>query len=132
MAWCLTSCLCKSSITKSSAAPAFFLQDLNDGKCLSGTAFVRCSVDTLWSVVGKPGSYQLHKKAIEPTDDELCLDRAVCHEDESDVRTFNCGHCGAKSWNILGDSQTGMRMAVLNAVTFSVVCWTCRLCTYSR
>ncbi len=105
----LKSYLCNpKSITKSVGPPVFFLQDTSDGKCISGGAFVRCSVDTLWSVVGKPGSYQLHKKMIESTDDELCLDREVCHEDESDVRVFSCNHCGAKSWNILGDSQTGL------------------------
>jgi hypothetical protein len=106
---CLLNSFLSKSVTKSVSPPVFFLQDLNDGKCISGGTFVRCTVDTLWTVVGKPGSYQLHKKAIEESvvDEELCLDRQICHEDESDVRTFSCSHCGAKSWNILGDSQTG-------------------------
>mgnify|MGYP001227777486 CR=1 FL=1 len=64
-----------SGVTKSTGPPAFFLQDPNDGQCLSGPAFKRCAIDTLWYVTGRPGSYQLHHRKVEEVDDELCLDK---------------------------------------------------------
>lgn len=41
--------------TKSSPPP-FFLQDPTDSLCLAGEEFKRCSIDTLFYVVGSPGS----------------------------------------------------------------------------
>lgn len=37
--------------------PPFFLQDPKDSLCLSGDDFRRCSIDTLFYVVGSPGMY---------------------------------------------------------------------------
>lgn len=36
--------------------PPFFLQDPTDNLCLSGEEFKRCSIETLWYVVGSPGT----------------------------------------------------------------------------
>jgi hypothetical protein len=33
--------------------------------------------------------------------------RKNCKADTSELRLASCGHCGAKSWNILGDSDAG-------------------------
>ena len=98
-----------SAVSKSTGPPAFFLQDPNDGLCLSGGKYKRCAIDTLWYVTGKPGSYQIHHRPIDGDDPHAtdCLDRAQCHLDESDVTFSSCSHCGAKKWNILGDPQTG-------------------------
>jgi hypothetical protein len=38
------------------AAPPFFLQDPTDSLCLAGEEFKRCSIDTLFYVVGSPGT----------------------------------------------------------------------------
>ena len=35
--------------------PPFFLQDSTDSLCLAGEEFKRCSIDTLFYVVGAPG-----------------------------------------------------------------------------
>ena len=61
-------------------------------------------------MTGKPGSYSIHKRLVEETDDEVCLDRKDCHLDESEVTLANCNHCGAKKWNILGDAETGFAL----------------------
>ena len=42
--------------TKSSP-PSFFLIDTSDQLCLAGETFKRCSIDTLFYVVGSPGMY---------------------------------------------------------------------------
>jgi hypothetical protein len=103
-----------SAVSKSSGPPAFFLQDSNDGLCLGGGKYKRCSIDTLWYVTGKPGSYQIHHRPIDVDDPHAtdCLDRTQCHLDESDVAFASCSHCGAKKWNILGDPQTGLMLMV--------------------
>lgn len=97
----------QKAVSKSSGPPAFFLQDPNDGLCLAGDKYKRCAIDTLWYVVGKPGAYQIHHRKIDETEDDVCLDKTHCHLDESETRLSNCQHCGAKKWNILGDSDTG-------------------------
>eukprot|EP01041_Mallomonas_annulata_P003068 gene3068-6016_t len=97
----------QKAVSKSSGPPAFFLQDAIDGQCLAGEKYKRCAIDTLWYVTGKPGTYQIHKRKIDETEDDVCLDKMHCHLDESETRVSNCQHCGAKKWNILGDSDTG-------------------------
>jgi len=37
----------------------------------------------------------------------MTLDRKNCNAATSEVRLSACTHCGAKNWNILGDSETG-------------------------
>lgn len=102
-----------SSLKKSHGPPTFFLRDEGneDGLCLSGKEFKRCGLDTLWFVTGKAGKYSLHKRPsgedFEEEEEDVCLAKARCHADESAVKVGSCGHCGAKGWNILGDSETG-------------------------
>jgi hypothetical protein len=43
------------------APPPFFLQDPKDSQCLGGEDFRRCSIDTLWYVVGAPGESALRE-----------------------------------------------------------------------
>jgi hypothetical protein len=64
-----------SRVAKSTGKPSFFLQDPADGSCLAGGEFKRCAIDTLWYVQGKPGHYQIHRRPVEETDEELCLDK---------------------------------------------------------
>lgn len=96
----------QSAVSKSSGPPAFFLQDPTDGKCLSGNTFRRCALNTLWYVVGKPGHYQIRRRADED-EDNVCLSKSECHLDETEVELMNCQHCGSKKWNIIGDVDTG-------------------------
>ena len=114
----LTTLLAVSSgyaVSKSSGPAVFFLQDPSDGKCLAGDSYRRCGLDTLWYVTGKPGSYQVHHRLMDDEDDHdpVCVSKAQCHLDESDVQLMNCNHCGTKKWNIVGDVETGKTPTVL-------------------
>ena len=61
------------------------------------------------------GKYQIHKRpidddaAVDP--DGTCITKTSCAEKDLkkilDVKLAKCTHCGAKNWNILGDSETG-------------------------
>ena len=44
-----------AAATDEAAPPPFFLQDPSDNLCLAGETFKRCSIETLWYVVGSPG-----------------------------------------------------------------------------
>lgn len=106
-------------VTKAQGPPPFFLQDSSDSLCLAGEDFRRCSIDTLFFVVGSPGSYQIHKRPSDENDvdpDGTCLSKKSCDKidpakkDDApaiDVKLAKCTHCGAKAWNIHGDSNTG-------------------------
>lgn len=109
------------STSDAAAPPIFFLQDPTDGLCLSGEEFKRCSIDTLFYVVGTPGKYQVHKRPttsttgasdqVEEEGDGICLTKKSCGEKENEkpqeLKLGKCTHCGAKAWNILGESSTG-------------------------
>ena len=94
-------------VSKSQGPPSFFLQDPTDGLCLGGSTFKRCSINTLWFVTGKPGSYNIHHRPVDEDDDDECFDKAQCHKEESAVKLADCNHCGAKKWNIVGDNESG-------------------------
>jgi hypothetical protein len=104
----------QKALSKTSGPPPFFLQDPTDGQCLCGSTYKRCSLNTLWYVVGKPGSYQIHHRLVEDEEDETCLSKLQCHLESSNASLLNCNHCGAKKWNIVGDSETGKAVDVFN------------------
>jgi hypothetical protein len=103
----------QKSLTKSVGPPSFFLQDTNDGLCLAGNSYKRCGVDTLWYVTGKPGSYLIHRKVLDDDEIDQCLVKSNCHTDASEINIASCTHCGAKKWNILGDSDTGLYVFII-------------------
>ncbi len=39
--------------------PSFFLQDPSDSLCLHGEEFKRCSIETLFYVIGSPGTNKM-------------------------------------------------------------------------
>jgi ankyrin repeat protein len=117
-------------VAKAQGPPPFFLQDSSDSLCFAGEDFRRCSVDTLFFVVGSPGSYRIHKRPQDGADvdpDGTCVSKRSCDRIDPaaaaaaggdaadaaasaaavDVKLAKCTHCGAKSWNIHGDSSTG-------------------------
>lgn len=111
--------------TTDDGPPPFFLQDPADSLCLAGEEFKRCSIDTLWYVVGSPGSYQIHKRSSsssssastdEKDADGLCMAKKSCKEADATkidaLKVTKCSHCGAKDWNILGDAETGYVLTV--------------------
>jgi len=89
--------------------PPFFLQDSSDGMCLGGEEFKRCAIDTLFYVVGSPGTYQIHKRPTPGAPDlQNCLARKTCNDAKTEPALLTtCTHCGAKKWNILGDATQG-------------------------
>jgi hypothetical protein len=46
--------------------PPFFLIDSSDQLCLAGEEFKRCSIDTLFFVVGSPGKFLNSLRKIQP------------------------------------------------------------------
>ena len=100
---------------KNSDPPVFILQDVADGKCLSGATFKRCALDTLWFVSGKPGSYQIKRKNTGNSldDESYCLSKEVCDQDNSTVGVFPCDYCAKHKWNVLGEAQTGIVSLIL-------------------
>jgi hypothetical protein len=46
------------------APPAFFVQDPTDSLCLAGEEFKRCSIDTLFYVLGEPGAFAQNENAV--------------------------------------------------------------------
>ncbi|GKY92051.1 hypothetical protein MPSEU_000176600 [Mayamaea pseudoterrestris] len=99
--------------TKTATPPPFFIQDPTDSLCLAGDEFKRCSIDTLFYVLGEPGKFRIHKRTLDGVVDELddgtCIAKKDCKSkaQNDEVRLLKCSHCGAKSWNILGDANTG-------------------------
>ena len=90
-AWQLVQSKPADTDTKTAAAaagpPSFFLQDPSDSLCLAGETFKRCSIDTLFYVVGNPGSYQIHKRptpddqlSADNDDNALCIAKKSCKD----------------------------------------------------
>ena len=50
-----TSVAADNDSSKKANGPPFFLIDTSDQLCLGGEEFKRCSIDTLFFVVGSPG-----------------------------------------------------------------------------
>jgi len=103
-----------TGVKKAQGPPPFFLQDPSDSLCLAGDEFTRCSIDTLFYVVGSPGNYQIHKRPVEDSDEDeegTCITKPSCAEKDNekiqDAKLAQCSHCGAKNWNILGDTDSG-------------------------
>eukprot|EP00980_Cylindrotheca_fusiformis_P028070 scaffold22577_cov122-Cylindrotheca_fusiformis.AAC.49 len=100
---------------ESKSPPAFFLIDGSDQLCLAGEEFKRCSIDSLFYVVGSPGTYEIHKRppdgVVDEEEDGTCIAVKSCKESElakpMEARLAKCSHCGAKNWNIVGDPDTG-------------------------
>lgn len=82
---------------------------------MGGEEYRRCSIDTLFFVSGSPGTYQIHKRPHDDDavddDDGTCLGMKSCGEKDAgkvmDAKLVRCSHQCAKSWNILGDAETG-------------------------
>lgn len=104
-----------STTTAAATPPPFFLQDATDSLCLAGENFKRCSIETLWYVVGAPGSYTIHQRPVNPDevdeedDDGMCLSRKSCKDSDTDgdTKVTKCSHACAKGWNIIGDDDSG-------------------------
>ena len=52
---------------------------------------------TVFTIAGAPGTYSLHIVGASG----LCIDREHCHSATSNLRHYDCDHCGARHWNIV-------------------------------
>ena len=63
--FCATATLALAeSDSKKASGPPFFLIDTSDQLCLGGEEFKRCSIDTLFFVVGSPGKPSYFSKRL--------------------------------------------------------------------
>ena len=63
--FCATATLALAeSDSKKASGPPFFLIDTSDQLCLGGEEFKRCSIDTLFFVVGSPGKHSFFETAF--------------------------------------------------------------------
>jgi hypothetical protein len=86
LSWTSLVAAAKSKSDSTNKPPPFFLQDQGDNLCLAGSEFKRCSIDTLFYVVGSPGTYQIHHYVAsdEPESDPQCLAKKTCSDDPTD------------------------------------------------
>ena len=73
--------------------PPFFLIDSSDQLCLAGEEFKRCSINTLFSVVGSPGKFVIIRKLLG-VDGELSPLAGKKHQ-----RPSNCKLHSSRYWN---------------------------------
>lgn len=74
----------------------FLLKSVKHGDCVAGAYFNNCDSAPTFFTTGIPGYYRIH----DYQDSKNCLDREHCHFSTSNVRLFDCGHCGAIHWSI--------------------------------
>ena len=67
----------------------FQLKSAKHGDCVTGAVFANCS--------SAPTFYACQRTTRFTT---KCLDRKHCHFSTSNVRIFDCSHCGAIHWSI--------------------------------
>jgi len=69
---------------------------------------IRCGINAIWYVTGKAGSYQIHARGQDSSEQiDTCLSTSVCNTINSTVASGSCRSCGAKDWNIVGDTELG-------------------------
>ncbi|XP_071824369.1 uncharacterized protein [Apostichopus japonicus] len=76
---------------------SLLLKTVTYGDCLSNGVFTDCESASRFMVFGLPYNYQF-RNVITGT----CLDREHCHFSTSNIRLFDCTHCGAIHWSIDG------------------------------
>jgi hypothetical protein len=59
------------------APPAFFVQDPTDSLCLAGEEFKRCSIDTLFYVLGEPGAFTAFGRSDPQSENVMFCDNAL-------------------------------------------------------
>lgn len=74
----------------------FLLKSKRHGDCVAGDNFTNCDIAPTFYTTGLSGNYNIHT-SLAP---EKCLDRVDCHSSTSNVRLYNCTHCGAIHWSI--------------------------------
>ena len=76
----------------------FQLKSTRYGDCLAGDRFMNCATAPSFYTTGLPGYLSIHIYG----DPSSCIDREHCHSSTSNIRYYNCSHCGAIHWTING------------------------------
>lgn len=81
----------------------FQLKSKRHGDCVAGGKFTNCDVAPTFYTTDLPGNYKI-RSSLAP---DLCLDRERCNSSTSNVRLYNCTHCGALHWSINSKKMVG-------------------------
>ena len=74
----------------------FQLKSMKHGDCLAGDRFLNCATSPTFYTTGLPGYLSIHIY----DDPSNCIDREHCHSSTSNIRYYDCTHCGAIHWMI--------------------------------
>lgn len=81
----------------------FLLKSKRHGDCVAGDKFANCDTAPTFYTTDLPENYKIHSSLAS----DLCLDREHCHSSTSNVRLYNCTHCGAIHWSIASTNKVG-------------------------
>ena len=89
----------------------FQLKSVRYGDCFAGDKFMNCASAPTFYTTGLPGYLSIH---IDKDPDNRCIDREHCHSDTSNIRLYDCSHCGAIHWtlNIPSVTEDGLNNCV--------------------
>ena len=74
----------------------FQLKSVKYGDCLAGDRFLNCATAPTFYTTGVPGYLSIHIY----NNPSSCIDREHCHSSTSNIRYYDCNHCGAIHWTI--------------------------------
>eukprot|EP00605_Chrysophyceae_sp_TOSAG23-4_P001634 GSChrysophyteH1.ASY1.ANO1.1794.1 assembled CDS len=84
-----------------------FLIDPDDGLCIAGARYKRCSFKTQWFLSGKQSAYKIHHRPADDEDDQYaCLEKTRCGQAKSAAALGSCDSCGAQKWEFVKDSSS--------------------------
>ena len=75
----------------------FQLKSVRYGDCFAGDKFMNCVSAPTFYTTGLPGYLSIH---LYRDPDNRCVDREDCHSSTSNIRLYDCSHCGAIHWTI--------------------------------
>lgn len=75
----------------------FQLKSVTHGDCFAGDKFVNCASAPSFYTTGLPGYLSIH---IYRDPNNYCIDREHCHSSTSNIRLYDCSHCGAIHWTL--------------------------------
>lgn len=81
----------------------FQLKSKRHGDCVADGKFTNCDTAPTFYTTNLPGDYKIHT-SLAP---DMCLDKENCRFSASNVRLYNCTHCGAIHWSIASMNKVG-------------------------
>ena len=83
--------------TKSIVGNHFQLKSVTHGDCFAGDKMENCASALTFYTTGTPGHLSIH---IDKDPNNRCIDREHCHSSTSNIRLYDCSHCGAVHWTL--------------------------------